>query len=426
MSRAPSEAPPRELLRCARVLDPVAQTDAIADVLLVEGRIAAIAPHIESFPEATQVTEAAGAILAPALVDLYCHSSEPGHEERGTLAELSAAAAAGGFSRIAVLPQTEPPLDTPAALAHLHQTWPTTGPRLYAWAALTQGAAGEQMAELGELAAANSIGFCDGRPLANWNLTRRLLEYAQPWGKPLALVAGDRHLGGQGVAREGPQAVQAGLPGVPVSAETAALAALLELVAQTGTPIHLMRLSTARSVELVAEAKARGLPVTASVTWLHLLRDTATLANYDPHLRLEPPLGNPSDRAALLEGVRQGTIDAIASDRAAYTYEEKMVAFADAPPGALGLPLVLPLLWNELVATGQCSALELWRALSSGPLRCLQQAPLHCAVGEPAELLLFDPQAIWRVDSASLHSPCSNTSWLGATLLGRVQCLWLP
>ncbi len=426
MSRPSLSSPPRELLRQVRVLDPASQTDAIADVLVADGRIAAIAPQLPEPPTATPITDGRGLILAPGLVDLYAQSGEPGREDRETLAELSAAAAAGGFTRLTVLPTTAPPLDQAAALAQLHRAWPQPGPRLQLWAALTQAAAGEQMAELGELAAAASAGFSDGRPLANLNLVRRLLEYARPLGKPLALVAGDRHLRGNGVAREGPQALQAGLPGVPASAETVAIAALLELVAQTGTPVHLMRLSTARSVELVADAKARGLPVTASTTWLHLLHDTSALADYDPHLRLEPPLGNPSDRAALLAGVAAGTLDAIATDHIAYTYEEKTVAFAAAPPGALGLPLALPLLWKTLVASGQWPALTLWRALSSGPQHCLGVPPLRCAVGELAELVLFDPELVWTVTGESLRSRSTNTHWLHATLQGRVQRLWLP
>ena len=420
-----SSSPPPELLQQVRLLDPETQTDQSADVLIAAGRSVAIAPQITDFPEATVVTPGQGLVLAPGLVDLHAHSGEPGQEHRETLADLSAAALAGGFSRVGLLPTTMPPLDTLAALEQVQRAWPATGPRLCCWAAVTQGAAGEQLAELGDLVA-ESTGFSDGRPLGNLNLVRRLLEYAQLWGRPIALVAGDRSLQGQGVARDGGPAVQAGLPGVPASAETAALAALLELAAATTTPVHFLRLSTARSVELVAAAKARGLPVTASTTWLHLLRDTTALADYDPYLRLEPPLGNPEDRAALRAGVQQGIIEAIATDHRAYTYEETMVAFADAPPGALGLPLVLALLWQELVATGEWSALELWRALSSGPLRCWRQSPHRCAVGEPAELVLFDPQAPWVVNSESLPTPSRNTSWFGATLQGRVQRLWLP
>lgn len=282
------------------------------------------------------------------------------------------------------------------------------------------------MTELAELAAAPGIiGFTDAQPIGSLALLRRLLEYLKPLGKPIALLPYDRQLVGNGVMREGSESIRFGLPGNPAIAETSALAAILELVAAIRTPVHIMRVSTARSVELIADAKQRGLPITASTDWMHLLLDTKAVSSYDPNLRLEPPLGNSTDLAALRLGVRSGILDAIAIDHTPYSYEEKTVTFAEAPPGAIGLELALPLLWQNLVETGEFSALELWRSLSTRPSECLQLSPSAIAPGLPAELTLFDPQQPWNVNRQSLKSLSNNTPWLGKQLVGRVVTTWI-
>jgi dihydroorotase len=199
----------------------------------------------------------------------------------------------------------------------------------------------------------------------------------------------------------------------PVSSETAALAAIVEIIAEIGTPVHLMRISTRRGVEIIAAAKQRGIPVTASTTWLHLIADTTDLATYNPNLKLDPPLGNPDDRIALIEAIKTGVLDAIAIDHSPYTYEEKTVAFGEAPAGSIGLELALPLLWQHLVVPGKLSALELWAALSTKPAQCLHQSP-------PTQLILFDTQATQIVTQNSLKSLSHNTAWLGREVVGRV------
>jgi dihydroorotase len=204
-----------------------------------------------------------------------------------------------------------------------------------------------------------------------------------------------------------------------VFSETTAVAAILELVREIGTPVHLMRISTARSVALIRQAKADGIPVTASTTWLHLLYDTSDLATYDPNLRLNPPLGNTSDRLALVEGVKTGVIDAIAVDHVAYTYEEKTVAFGEAPNGALGLELALPMLWAGLVESGRWSAIDLWRAMSSGAAGCIQQTIGPVEPGTQG-YVLFDPAEEWVVNRETLRSLSDNTHLLGQTVRGRV------
>ena len=432
-----------ELLQQVRVLDPVSGTDQLADVLITDGAIEAVETKISEMPADTLVQDCQGLILGPGLVDLYSHSGEPGFEERETFSSLLEVAATGGFTRLTILPDTLPPLDNPSGLAAFNQKMQATKktrvetfspslplspspPNLYYWGALTVSVEGQQMTELAELAAAGVVGFADGRPLSNLGLVRRLLEYLKPLGKPIALMACNHQLAGNGVMREGPQSICFGLPGQPTIAESAALAALLEVIAATDTPVHLMRVSTSRSVQLIREAKARGLPVTASTTWMHLLFNTEDLADYNPNLRLEPPLGNPADQVALIEGVREGVLDAIAIDHTPYTYEEKTVPFAEAPAGVIGLELALPLLWHFLVEKGGWSALELWQSLSTKPAICLQQTPAAIAPGQPAELVLFNPQETWKVMRPTLKSHSINTPWVEQELIGRVVQTWCP
>ena len=420
-----------ELLQQVRVIDPARQVDRVADVAIANGNIVEIADRLTDYPPQAVKVEGSGLILGTGLVDLYSHSSEPGNEARETLTDLAYAAAAGGFTQVGILPDTLPAIDNLEVLSALVyksrclnlDSSDLSLPKLHFWGA-GYDISGKQMNELAELSPA-VIGFASNYSLANLGLLRQTLEYVRAWQKPVAIALERNELSGDGVVREGEISLRYGMSGNPGFSEAAIIAAVLEIVAEIMTPVHIMRVSTQRGVELIANAKSRGVMITASTTWMHLLQDSNAISSYDPNLRLEPPLGEPKDRLALIEGVKQGIIDAIAIDHRAYTYEEKTIPFALAPPGGIGLELAISLLWQELVASGRWTALELWQALSSRPRQCLQQQPTAIAVGQSAELMLFDPQKTWTVDRNSLKSPAYNTLWYGREITGRVIKTWV-
>ncbi len=418
-----------ELLQQVRVIDPSQGIDRLADVLIIEGKIKAIADHLTDYSLDTEIILGNDLILGTGLVDLYSHSSEPGYESRESLLNLAQAAAAGGFTQVGILPDTTPSIANGEVLAALNQKSSyLTSPRLELpqlgfWGEASQTSSSKQMNELGEMKS-GVIGFSDRYNLSNLNLFRQVLEYLQPWQITLAIALNQNELAGEGAIREGFASIRYGMSGIPGFSEAAIIAAVIEIVAAIPTPVHIMRVSTKRGVELIADAKARGVSVTASTTWMHLLCKSEAVGNYDPNLRLEPPLGDKNDQAALITGVRQGIIDAIALDHQAYTYEEKTVPFALAPPGVIGLQLALPLLWQKFVSSGMWTALELWQALSSRPRHCLQQQPRAIAPEQAANLVLFDPQAVWLANQDHLYSPATNSPWYNQQINGKVIKTW--
>jgi dihydroorotase len=410
------------LFRQVRYLDPVKGIDRVTDALVTNGILTELRDDLQDCPAEATEQDGHNKILAPGLVDLYSHSGEPGREAEETMLSLLAAAAAGGFVRLHILPDTCPAIDNSAIVAKIQSLYQAAktqlayAPALAVWGALTHGVEGESMSDLQDLVSSGIVGFADGEPIDNLQLLQRLLEYLQPYQKPIMLWPLDRQLAGGGVARMGAAALRLGLVGNPVCSETAALGAILELVAELLVPVHIMRLSTARGVELVAAAQQRGLPVTASVTWLHLLGSTAILDSYDASWRLDPPLGNEVDRVALVAGVKAGVIGAIAVDHCAHSYEDKKVGFGEAPVGAIGLELALPVLWENLVLPGHLTALELWHGLSCGAAVCSGSAV-------PQELVLFDSTVKWVANSQNLRSKSANTPWFNQVISGRIEIL---
>jgi dihydroorotase len=419
-----------QLLQQVRIIDPVQQVDRLADVLIIDGKIKLIEDQINNYPAETSIIQPSGLVLGTGLVDLYSHSGEPGNESRETLLQLSQAASSGGFTQIGILPDTIPAIDSAEVITaikqkgdrfNLHSDRSTSLfnlPRLNFWGA-AYNQTHQKMNALAELQP-EIVGFISSHNLSNLHVLKQILEYIQPGQKTLAIALQQNELAGAGVVREGNASIRYGMLGNPGFSEAAIIAAVLEIVAEIPTPIHIMRVSTKRGVELIADAKARGVRVSASTTWMHLLWDSAAISSYSPNLRLEPPLGNELDRLALIDGVRQGIIDAIAIDHQAYTYEEKTVAFALAPPGAIGLELALPLLWQRFVESGEWSAIELWQALSSRPRQCIQQHPIAIVPEQAIALVLFDPEKKWIANQDNLKSPAANTPWYNQEITGKV------
>ena len=417
-----------ELLQQVRVIDPWQQVDRVADVLIKSGKIVAIADRLGEYPQETSIVAGSGLILGTGLADLYSHSGEPGNEARETLLDLASAATAGGFTGVGILPDTDPAIVTAATLTAIIQKSDDLRDRdrqlakLRFWGACCDDS--NQMNELAELKT-EVLGFATSHKLGNLDVFKQILEYVQPWQKTLILNLDCNELSGSGVVREGENSVRYGMLGNPGFSEAAIVAAVLEMVAQIPTNVHIARVSTQRGVELIADAKNRNIPITASTTWMHLLHNSDAIGSYDPNLRLEPPLGDESDRVSLIDGVERGIIDAIAIDHHAYTYEEKTVAFALAPPGVIGLELALPLLWQKFVASGRWSALTLWQALSSRPRQCMQLPPNAIAPEKTADLVLFDPRQIWTANRHNLKSPAANTPWYEAEIMGKVIRTWI-
>lgn len=427
-----------------RCLDPMQGKETRVTVMVRGKAIVAVEDDSYPIPADTVVIPGENLLLAPSLADLYSYSGEPGHEDRETLRQLVKTAIAGGFTDVAILPNTDPPLDQPQTLqwlkqrlnqiergnshhqgpgGHQAENWPDSATvQCHWWGSVTQGNQGKQLTEWGELDQAGVIGFSDGGAIQDWRLLQRALEYGAMAGKPLALVPLNLSLRGNGVMREGPLAIQLGLPPDPVMSEAAAIASLLELLPHYSTPVHIMRLSTARGVELIAQAKSQGLNCTASVNWHHLLLSNGAIAHglpphtphYDPNLRFDPPLGNEGDRLALIDGIKNGVIDGIAVDHQAFTYEEKTQTFAETPPGAIGYELVLPCLWQGLVEKDLITPMVLWRALSTNPRQCLGLSK----VNRPR--ILFDPDQAWTLKRGTLQTSAYNSPWWNHSLKGRV------
>ncbi|PZU91265.1 MAG: dihydroorotase [Pseudanabaena sp.] len=401
------------LFKQVKILDPY-RTDAetFADVIVGSDRQIQTDFDASQIPSDINVYEYSNLILGTGLVDLYSTSGEPGHETRETIFELTQAAVNGGFATVGILPNTQPAIDDIAALEFWRNVQKKYGDILQPWGAITKGLEGKQLTDMAELAE-SVIGFTDSKPLANLALVRRAMEYVKPLNKVIALFPQNPELATGGVIREGKWSLQYGMTGYPAAAETSALAALIELVRLTKAPTHFMRISTAQSVELIAQAKNDGLPVTASTTWLHLCHCDRDLETYDPNLRLSPPLGSEDDRLALVTGIKSGAIDAIAIDHTPCAYEEKVVPFEVAPVGAIGLEFALAVLWQKLVVTGFLADRELWLAMSINPAKCLN-LPM------PKLAKLFNPHHEWIANEQQIASQSRNSSYIGRSLIGKV------
>jgi dihydroorotase len=407
-------------IRGARVVDPASGRDEPASLWIADGRIAAIGAAPAGL-RADATIDARGLVACPGLVDLSARLREPGFEYKATLESEMAAAAAGGVTTLACPPDTDPPLDEPGLVEMLkRRASGVHGSRVHPLGALTVGLKGERLAEMVELAEAGCIGFFQGNaPLPDNATLLAAMRYAATFGFTVWLQPQDPALAHGGVAHEGEIATRLGLAPIPAIAETVAVRTILEVMKATGARVHLARLSTAASIELVQRAKSRGLALTCDVAVHHLHLCDRDIEGFDSRANLAPPLRDPADRERLRRAAAEGVIDAVCSDHTPVDEDAKLVPFGEAEPGATGLELLLPL----ALQWGRECGLDVSRTLSavtSRPAAVLGVAAGTLAVGGPADVCLFDPLAKWVVKPEALASQGKNTPFVGTELTGRV------
>jgi dihydroorotase len=408
-------------IRNGRLLDPGRALDRSASLFVAYGRIPGRGEPPRGF-EPERVLDARGCVVAPGLVDLAARLREPGLEHKATLESELAAASAGGVTSLACPPDTDPPLDEPGRVGMLkHRARQIGVANVYPVGALTVGQRGEALTEMGQLASAGCVAFSQAdMPIHDTLMLMRALQYAGTFGHRVWLRPQDPYLAQGGVAHDGEVATRLGLPGIPVVAETIALAKIFGLVRATGVGVHLCRLSSAEGVAMVRAAKAEGLPVTCDVDAHHLHLCDVDVGWFDPLANLVPPLRSVGDRAALRRGVADGTLDAICSDHAPVDDDGKQMPFGEAEPGATALELLLPLTlaWARADRVPLVDALARITIL---PATILRIAPPSLAEGSVADLCIFDPDAPWVVQRDALASQGKNTPFLGHELIGRVR-----
>ena len=422
------------VIRGGRVIDASQGLDVVGDLYARDGRVAAIVRAGEQGPEMpadAATIEAGGAIVSPGFVDLHCHLREPGFEEKETIADGTRAAARGGFTSVCPMANTQPPVDSRAVVEYVERTARAVGAvRVFPVAAVTKGMEGKELVEMGELAKAGVVAFSDdGKPVANARIMRAALEYGKMFDRPIMPHSEDPELAAGGVMNEGPVATRLGLKGWPAAAEEVMIARDLELAALTGGRLHVAHVSTAGGVELVRRAKVRGIRVTAEATPHHLALTDEWVAGarwdgrraepYDTNTKVNPPLRTEADRRALLEGLRDGTIDAIATDHAPHSVVDKLCEYDQAAFGISGFETALATLLR-LVRNEELDLKLVLEKLTLGPARAFGLEAGTLVVGAPADVVVFGPNLRWTVDPREFASKGKNTPLAGLPVVGKV------
>jgi dihydroorotase len=410
------------LIQGGRVIDPSRGTDGVADVYLTDGKVAGVGSNIVG-QEGTLVIPAAGKVVAPGLIDLHVHLREPGQEDQETVATGAMAAAAGGFTAVCAMPNTDPVVDNQGTVGFIvSQAQRAAKARVYPIGAISLGQRGEKLAEFGELVGAGAVAVSDdGRPVMSSHLMRTALEYARTFSIPVADHCEDMALAAGGAMHEGIVATRLGLKGIPAAAEEIMVARDIILAELTGGHVHLCHMSTRGSVELIRRGKERGIRVTAEATPHHFTLTHEACEGYNTNAKMNPPLRENADREAIRQGLRDGTLDVIASDHAPHHYDAKEREFDDAPNGILGLETALGLAISELVETGLMTLSDLLLRMSTQPARIFNLPGGSLGVGAPADVVVFDPKARWTVDPSRFHSKSRNTPFGGRSLTGRAE-----
>jgi len=410
------------LVSGGRVVDPVSNRDGVFDLLLEDGLVTEIGSRLVAGD--TKVFDASGLLVFPGFIDLHAHLREPGREYAETVATGLKAAAAGGFTAVCAMPNTDPVNDSRAISEYLvSKARGAAGPRLYPIGAVTKGQRGGELAEFGEMRVAGAVAVSDdGKWLADGALLRRAFEHARLFGMPVVQHCEDPSLSGGAPMHEGAVSTRLGLPGQPAIAEAAAVARDLLVAEVAGGRLHVAHLSTARALELVAEARARGLSVTCEVTPHHLTLTDEEIARsgFSTNFKMNPPLREAADLSALAAGLEDGTVDAIATDHAPHHEDEKSLDFGTAPFGVVGLETAVAVVHDRLVRTGKLSLKRFAEIFSAGPARAFGLPGGTLAPGSPANVTLFDPRTPWRVDPSRFESLSRNTPFAGWDLVGVV------
>lgn len=409
----------RTLIQGGRLIDPAHHIDAITDVFIADERIVGIGQSPADFTP-DRVIDARERIVCPGLIDLCARLREPGQEHKATIASEASAAAAAGITTLVCPPDTDPVIDEPAVVELIRRRAKAAGQaRVLVLGALTHRLRGERLAEMAALQEAGCVGVSDGGyPIANTLVLRRALEYAATFELTAFLTPLDPRLG-HGVAHEGQVATRLGLPAIPVAAETGTLARDLELIRDIGVRVHFGRLSSARSVELVARAQQEGLPVTADVAIHHLHLTEMDLTGFDSRCHVQPPLRSARDRDGLRSGLAGGVLGAVCSDHQPHESDAQQASFGDTAAGISGLDTLLAL--SMRLAQDQVLPLSaLLGRLTCGPARILRVDSGHLGIGALADVCIFDPDRTWSVTAERLRSQGRNTPFLGWELFGQV------
>ena len=410
------------LIRGARIVDPASGRDAVGDLRIVDGVIAESADFGGDGSGGGRVFEADGLVAVPGFCDLHAHFREPGLEYKETVASGAAAAAAGGFTSVACMANTDPVNDNPSVTAHIRALGAEAGfARVYPIAATTRGMGGERITEFGALRRAGAVAVSDdGLPIEDPAVMRRALDYARLFDLPVIEHCETLALTGEGVMREGSLSTAIGLPGIPAESEFIAVERNLALAELTGARLHIAHLSTARSAEAVRRAKARGVRVTAEATPHHLALTEEAASGYDTAAKMKPPLSSESDREAVAAALADGTVDAIATDHAPHHEDEKNLCFQSAPFGVVGLETAASVVLDRLVRPGVVSLVDAVRALSVRPHRILGVPGGDLAAGSPGDVTLLDLEAEVAVAPEAFRSRGRSTPFAGMRFTGAV------
>ena len=418
------------LIQGGRVCDPASGRDEPADVLVRDGKIVQVG-RVKG--KADRVIDAAGKIVCPGLIDMHVHFREPGNEEAETIASGVAAAVGGGFTAAALMPNTEPPVDTAQGVERVRLGAARAGlARVHPIACITKGRKGAELADLASLSQAGAAGFSDdGAWVADAELMRRAMECARTLGKPVISHAEDPKRSAHGVMHEGAVSTRLGLAGISAASEVAAVERDVLLAEETGAHLHVAHVSVAGAVEVIRRAKARGVHVTAEATAHHLVlsdeclleRDEAGILKFDTNYKMKPPLRTRGDVEALRTGLGDGTIDCIVSDHAPHGLETKAVEFSEASFGIVGLETTLPLIITELIETGVLSWSRAVGALTANPARVLGVSSGALSAGAEADITIIDPGREWTIDVNALRSRSRNSPFDGRKVKGIAACV---